>query len=148
MLSLWRVALSFRSVNCLKGLVTRWIFYFLNMRKMVINFFNHSCEREKIIEKYRRASLKTFTNSKVCSKGRIKISVLAFLRCYWSIFFQCTCHSRLSKHFSESQVAFRTTFRVQPATWKPAQAFWKKELFEGFSELVSNFIEASMKTFF
>jgi hypothetical protein len=54
-------------------------------------------------------------------------------------------HGRLSEQFLGPQAAFGTTFKVtgvQVTIGKPEQANWKG-IKEGFSQLVSNFIEAS-----
>jgi hypothetical protein len=58
----------------------------------------------------------------------LKISVPAFLRSHWSIFFSVLqIHDRLSEQFSDSQAAFGTTFfESQAALGKP-----KKLLEEG-----------------
>jgi hypothetical protein len=51
----------------------------------------------------------------------LKISVPAFLRSHWSIFFSVLeIHDRLSEQFSEPQAAFGTTFlESQAALGKP-----------------------------
>ncbi len=69
------------------------------------------CERENNLKKFLFVSLKTLTNSTVCSKSGIRMYVHAFLLCHWSVFFQCTFHtvcSWLSKQFSESKAACGT----------------------------------------
>ncbi len=57
-------------------------------------------------------------------------------------FLQCKCHIRLSEQFSESQAAFGTTFTVTSGYLRLEQASWRR-LLERFSELVSDFKEAS-----
>ncbi len=91
-----------------------WNQYFLYMRK---HFFVLGCfVKEK--NKYRVSASffeNTYTNSKDCSKSRIRIPVPAFLFPRWRIFSSIrysTCHCRLSERFSGWQAASRTTFSV------------------------------------
>jgi hypothetical protein len=56
------------------------------------------------------ASLKTLADCENCSESRIKI----LFRLSFALtgqFFQVYIHSRISEQFSESQAAFRTTFK-------------------------------------
>jgi hypothetical protein len=63
--------------------------------------------KSKLIKNFNAFSLKTlvYVYGKDCSESHIKISVLAFLFCHWSIFSSVqtmrTCHSRLSVQYKD-----------------------------------------------
>ncbi len=67
--------------------------YFLCMPKWFLYF--QAALWRKIIINFLLASLKTVTYSEECYKSRISVSVLAFLRCHWSIFF--SIHHKIIK---------------------------------------------------
>jgi hypothetical protein len=73
--------------------------YFLCMPTWFLNF--PAALWRKIIINFLLASLKTVTYSEDCYKSRISVSVLAFLRCHWSIFF--SVHHKIIKRKNGKQ---------------------------------------------
>jgi hypothetical protein len=65
-------------------------------------------------------------------------------------FLQCKCHGWLPDQFSGLQAAFGTAFSVKDSYWKARASFLKRvtDLREGYSQLISDFIEASRNFIF
>jgi hypothetical protein len=63
--------------------------------------------------KFLFASLKTLTNSKICSESRIKckFSLCLSFTLIGKFLLVHYIHSRVSEQFAESQAGFRTTFK-------------------------------------
>jgi hypothetical protein len=75
--------------------------------------------------KFLLAALKTFTNSKDCSVSRIRISVVSFLCCHWSLF--STVHviaGNFQNHRQLSEQLFKSQL-PQSQNYLPEEGYWK-----------------------
>jgi hypothetical protein len=86
------------------------------------------------------ASLKTPTDSKNCSKNRIKFLFWIFFA-LTGRFFPVVIHSRLSEQFSGSQAGYGTSFRDTGGYQKVGTSSLRG-LLEGIPQLVSDFMQA------